>query len=323
VLNHAGMDRIFTTIKAAFHHPHLRVSIASLLHVCATCQKHKLSGKGYGHLAPREALFQPWYEVATDTIGPWTVKVDGVEFPFYALTMIDTVTNLTELVRMPSTQSQYAVFAMEMGWLLRYPRPVRVVHDNGPKFQEPFRQLLLRYGIDNVPTSVRNPQANAICERMHQVVGDILRTLIHVNPPQNMPSAAAAVDYALSIASHALRATVHKTLGLSPGALVFHRDMLIDLPFVADLLLLRDKRQALIDYNLRRENNARRSFDYQVGQWVLELIPRPTKLGIRTQGPFRVEQVHTNGTVTIRRAPLIIDRVNIRHLRPFFQPQDA
>jgi transposase InsO family protein len=155
---------------------------------------------------------------------------------------------------------------MEMGWLLRYPCPVRVIHDNGPEFQEPFRQLLLRYGIENVATSVRNPQANAICERMHQVVGNILRTLVHVHPPPNMPSAAAAVDYALATASHALRTTVHKTLGLSPGAVVFHRDMLIDVPFVADLLLLRDKRQAVIDYNLRRENNARRSFDYQVRQ---------------------------------------------------------
>ena len=54
-----------------------------------------------------------------------------------------------------------------------------------------------------------------------------------------MNTAEALVDYALATASHAaLRSTVHWTLGTSPGALVFHRDMFLDIPYVADLLLL-------------------------------------------------------------------------------------
>ena len=62
--------------------------------------------------------------------------------------------------------------------------------------------------------------------------------------------------------------------------------MLIYVPYVADLLLLRNHRQAVIDYNLHRENNRRRTFDYQVGGYVLELVPHPKKLGLRTRGPF-------------------------------------
>ena len=89
---------------------------------------------------------------------------------------------------------------------------------------------------------------------MHQVVGNVLRTLLNLHPPQTHHVASQAVDYALATASHALRSTIHRTLGTSPGALVFHRDMFIDLPYMADLLLLREKRQALIDYNLQREN---------------------------------------------------------------------
>ena len=52
------------------------------------------------------------------------------------------------------------------------------------------------------------------------------------------------------MAVYTLRTTVRRTAGASPGAIVFHQDMIIDLPFVADLLLLRGKRQALVDYNL-------------------------------------------------------------------------
>ena len=123
------------------------------------------------------------------------------------------------------------------------------------------------------------------------------------------------------MAQFSLHATVHKTMGLSPGAIVFHRDMLLDIPFVADLMLLRDKRQALIDYSLRRENNRRRSHDYAIGDLVLELIPKEKQatLGLVTKGPFCVVQVHTNGTLTIERSPNVIERVNIRNFRPFKQ----
>ena len=320
VLHHAGMDRLKQTINAAFYHPLLDRAVTQCVHVCSVCQQFKLSGRGYGELAPREALFQPWFEIAIDTIGPWTINLPGQQLSFYATTIIDTVTNLTELIRIDTPSAALSAYAFEIGWLFRYPRPVRVIHDQGNEFQGlPFQNLLRLYGILDVPTSVRNPQANAICERMHQVVGNILRTLLHIHPPQDHHVAAQAVDYALATASHALRSTIHRTLGTSPGALVFHRDMFIDLPYIADLLLLRDKRQALIDYNLRRENNKRRTHDYKINDYVLELVPNPTKLGFRTRGPFRVEQVHTNGTLTIRRSPTLIDRVNIRRLRPFFQ----
>ena len=320
VLHHAGTENLKRSLNAVFWHPHMNKAVEERVHFCPICQQLKLSGRGYGEMPPREAKAQPWHEVAVDTIGPWTVSIQGQEVRFYAVTLVDTVTNLVELVRIDTPSARNAATATETGWLFRYPRPVRMVHDQGPEYNGmEFSNLMNQYGIEDVPTSVANPQANAICERMHQVVGNLLRTLLHVNPPQNFQNAAAIVDYALATASYALRATVHRTLGISPGALVFHRDMLIDVPYVANLLLLRDKRQALIDYNLRRENNRRRNFDYRIGEYVLELKRDPTKMGIRTTGPYRIERVHANGTLTIRRGQGLTDRINIRRLRPFFR----
>jgi transposase InsO family protein len=89
--------------------------------------------------------------------------------------MLDTVTNLVELFRIDTPSAANAAWAFEMAWLFRYPHPVRVIHDQGNEFQGmDFQVLLEQYGIEDVPTSVRNPQANAVCERMHQVVGNIL-----------------------------------------------------------------------------------------------------------------------------------------------------
>jgi hypothetical protein len=81
---------------------------------------------------------------------------------------------------------------------------------------------------------------------MHQVVRNILRTFLHTDSPQNVENTEALVDYALL----ATASTVHQTLGVSPGASVLHRDIFIDVPYIADLLLLKEKHQALINDNV-------------------------------------------------------------------------
>ena len=43
-------------------------------------------------------MVPPWYEVATDCIGPWLMKLcGGWEYSIYALPTIDTTTNLLEI----------------------------------------------------------------------------------------------------------------------------------------------------------------------------------------------------------------------------------
>jgi hypothetical protein len=111
--------------------------------------------------------------------------------------------------------------------------------------------LLQQYGIvEDVPTSVQNPQANAVCEQMHQVVGNILQTLFYSNPPANLNDVRTMVEYCLATTSYSLCCAANRALGVSPGAVVFHRDMSIDVPYVANLLVLCEKRHAVIDDNL-------------------------------------------------------------------------
>ena len=61
-------------------------------------------------------------------------------------------------------------------WLCRYPRCRYLIYDNGSEFKLHFEHLCDSYGIKRKPTMVRNPQANAILERVHQVIGQMLRT---------------------------------------------------------------------------------------------------------------------------------------------------
>jgi hypothetical protein len=61
-------------------------------------------------------------------------------------------------------------------WLCRYPQCRHLIYDNGSEFKLHFEYLFESYGITRKPTMVKNPRANEILERAHQVLGQMLRT---------------------------------------------------------------------------------------------------------------------------------------------------
>jgi len=178
-----------------------------------------------------------------------------------------------------------------------------------------------RQGIKDVPTTSRNPTANGIVERMHKSVADSLRTYIHGNTQaRTLKDAQNVVDEALATAAHAVRANVHTTTGHSPGSLAFRRDMLLDIPLIVDLTAIRDARQVSVDESLRRTNAKRSSYDYQIGQHILKKRHEWTKLGLRWDGPYSIQRVHCNGTVTIELTHGVTERINIRRIKPYHTP---
>ena len=118
-----------------------------------------------------------------------------------ALTIIDPVTYLTELVRVDNKTAEHVANNFAYTWLTRYPWPEKCIHDNGGEFTGwEFQKLLEQCKIEDTPTTSRNPTANAICERMHQTVGNVLRILVHENKPRVPRQAKYLVDDALGIA---------------------------------------------------------------------------------------------------------------------------
>ena len=80
---------------------------------------------------------------------------------------------------------------------------------------------------------------------MHQTIGNILRTLLHVKPPKKMGDAKELITEALSTAMHAMRSSIHTTLGGSPDslALVFNRDMFLNIPLIANWHAITTRRE--------------------------------------------------------------------------------
>jgi hypothetical protein len=55
----------------------------------------------------------------------------------------------------------------------------------------------------------------------------------------NADEAGLIMDTALQTAAYSARAAIHGSPKITPGALVFHRDMILNIPLIADLELLR------------------------------------------------------------------------------------
>jgi hypothetical protein len=70
-------------------------------------------------------------------------------------------------------------------------------------------------------------------------------------------------------AALAIHSTYHTVLKALPGAEIFGRDMLVNIPFIADWKKIEEHEERPTDLNTARENKGRIDYDYQVGQKVL------------------------------------------------------
>ena len=115
------------------------------------------------------------------------------------------------------------------------------------------------YSIKVRPITTHNPQANAILERVHQTIGNIIHTfeiqgmVLDDNNPW---------DGVLAATMFALRATVHTTTQYTPAQLVFGRDSILNTRHEADWQLIKTRKQNLINKGNARKNSKHLTHTY-------------------------------------------------------------
>ena len=76
----------------------------------------------------------------------------------------------------------------------------------------------------------------------------MLRVVVKARNPKTHHKAEIVIEETLGTAMHACRCTTSSVLGYNtPGSLAFGRDMYMDIPFVADILAVRNNRQLLVN----------------------------------------------------------------------------
>jgi hypothetical protein len=227
--------------------------------------------------------------LCVDLIGLYTLKgKDGTIIDFMVLTMINHVTSWFKIVELPLVRrlktlavdgkessiveeifdktSERIVWLVNKTWLSRYPRCCYITYNNGSEFKLNFEYLCVTYGIKRKPTTIKNPQVNAILNCLHQVLAQMLCTaeldMAEKIPPDD-------IDVFLDNAAWAICSTYHTVLKASPGVAIFGRNMLFNIHFIANWIKIEDYRQRQTNLNMARENSKQVNYNNNVGDKVL------------------------------------------------------
>jgi transposase InsO family protein len=204
----------------------MQPSIEKYVNECGTCQRVRRSTKKYGKLPTKIPVAVPWLEVHVDHIDPYSQSDHPNAIKYFALSIIDPATSWVELFPLPNLSSATTCMAFDTQWLCRYPRPYKCIYDQGSAFtSQEFQELLSSYGIVPSPTTVQNPQANSVLERIHQVISSMIRT-------SNL-SESLWVDLLPAVA-FAICGNFHTTVQATPCQLAFRRDLILNASFTAN-----------------------------------------------------------------------------------------
>ncbi len=144
--NDTTLDQVFHSMLAhpggkRSNHPENRKQV-DYIH-CDYCQHVKIFHKGIALIPGNNLTNTPWYKVADDLIGLWSARKEHFNGDFYALTCIETTTNLVELACIETKSSDAIAMKFENTWLAHYPWMTKFFHNNGGKIMRFAVEFLL------------------------------------------------------------------------------------------------------------------------------------------------------------------------------------
>ena len=150
---------------------------------------------------------------------------------------------------------------------------------------------------------VKNLQANAISEHIHNTFGDIIQKLVRENLPNNIKNIIERVDKVITSEQHDLQSVQHITTGVAPRTMVFRRDMFLRIPVSNYFNTIYDHRQAVIDE--------------KISVIISKRVLKMTILQMRYFLPhmiwstrhFSIPLLNVNGTITIDGANSVLGKV--------------
>eukprot|EP00957_Ditylum_brightwellii_P129253 9859868-Ditylum_brightwellii.AAC.1 len=91
--------------------------------------------------------------------------------------MIDQTTGWFEITEIKTKRADVVSNAVETTWLTSYPYPTQVVLDRGIECMAALTEKIASdYGVKKIPLTARNSQTKSIIERIHQTIGNMIRS---------------------------------------------------------------------------------------------------------------------------------------------------
>ena len=188
---------------------------------------------------------------------------------------------------------------VETNWLTRYPRSTEITCDKGSEFiGHRFRNSLIEteYGITSNPSTSENPTSNAILERVHKVLGRLVRNFnikeTYVDEDDPWSGISGAAEFAVISIVNILK-------GYILVQFVFGEDMILPIKHKVDGQLICQQKQMQINKDNIRNNNKISYHDYKSVDKVMLNSHAAYKYETPDKGPFVITQCWNNCILSI------------------------
>ena len=151
-------------------------------------------------------------------------------------------------------------------------------------------------------------------ERIHLTMVDMLCTLVFTG--ENWFD---EFDASLQAVAWTIRTTISIATHYSPGQLVFNHNMIMQTSVTVNWEIIKKRRRGLAIIANNRENKNRLEHSYQVNDRVLIILDKNEqgpKLSSPTEGPYKILDTYSNGTVKIQRGTYQ-EIISVRRLKPY------
>ena len=81
--------------------------------------------------------------------------------------------------------------------------------------------------------------------------------------------------------------------------------------------MIAQRQEQYVNDNLCHANMKQCQYNYALGQQILKKVYDPTKLGVRTTGPYTIKQAHVNGMLTIELHAGLTEHLNMYNGIPY------
>jgi transposase InsO family protein len=223
---HFGYTKTLARVRACVFRPKLARDVRRYCATCKTCQLKKHSTRPEsGPQQPNissSRLFSTW---SLDYAGPYNEGENGEK---YILLAVDHASRLVEALATRDATAKTTARFLINNIFFRYSPPEILLTDNGVHFRaDVIAEINKILKIEHRFTSIYNPRANGLCERLVGVIKQLLKTYVPDNG--HWPLYLQAVVYAYNC-------SVSATLKRSPYQLVFMAEprTIVDLTFGSD-----------------------------------------------------------------------------------------
>ena len=288
---HLGVQKTHDRITARFYWPGIKRAVEDFCRSCEVCQKTSPRPIQRNPLIPLPIIETPFSRIAMDIVGPLPKSARGHR---YILVILDYATKFPEAIPLRAATSKAVAHELFM-LFSKVGIADEILTDQGTCFMSRVITMLYQWlKVKQIRTSVYHPQTDGLVERFNQTLKKMLKKLVEVDGRD--------WDQLIPYVLFSIREVPQASTGFSPFELLYGRRPrgLLDLAketwenqpaphrsvlnHVEQLQARARKIWPMVREHMQRAqmeqchtyNRGAVMREFQVGEWVLVLVPTST-----------------------------------------------